>query len=1241
MSKKLNHLKKFLLLLFLLISAGSISAAPIKLIPNKGQWESNVLYRADIPGGKFYIENNRLTYFFYDEGTLHKVVHQHPANAVINCHVVKVNFVNTTGVTSITAENQGSETYNYFHGNDPSKWASNLHPAGDVILHDVWPGIDMKITANDQSLKYTFIVQPGADPSQIKLDYTGASSINVKDGLLNVLTTLTNIQEQKPVAFSERKGGITDVPAEYTLTDSVLSFKLGHYSRKAVLTIDPTLIFSTFSGSVADNFGFTGTYNKNGNGFSGGTVYDYGYPTTTGAFQQTWHGGYTNYDKLQFACDDGIIKYSPDGTKLLWATYIGGSNNEQPHSMIVNSKGNLVILGTTNSPDFPVTSNAYDKSFNGNWDIYVLILKDDGSALVSSTFYGGSSPDGLNGTDIYNYPTGDLSYNYGDAYRGEVLVDNQDNILISSTTQSTNIPVVNAYQSNLRGAQDALLARFSPDLSTLQFATYYGGSSQDAGYGINMDNFGNIFITGGTESTDVPMAGSPKWRNNQGGIDGYIAKFSPDGRNLLASTYVGTNKYDQSYFVQVDNYNRIYVTGQTLGEFPVVGSVFHNSGARQFIATFDDDLNKLLISTTFGSGPRGGVNLSPSAFLVDLCGRVYVSGWGGDDNLFYNPDAGNTFNMPITADAFQKGTDGSDFYLIILGREMKSLVYGTYYGGAKTAEHVDGGTSRFDRDGKVYQSVCGGCGGFSDMPTTPNAWSRTNNAHRPGHPEEGGCNNAMFKLDLNSSNFAPAFKDVTLVVPATTLINYDFRATDADETDSVVITYKSEILDPKSVSPVGTITVNNGVGVATGHLTWQTNCGERDRDTFVVYLTIRDNGCPTPRITLGKIKIVVTPPPLPPPPAIFCLERIDNNTVKLNWDEMTLNQFVANYKLIKVNPDGTEKILKNITSSGDKTYTDNEAINHNINNYQYYLYGTNVCGDTGYHTRMISSLPDPDSIPKPVNIYTVTVENNKYVKVEWSHYKKADFYTYLIYRRENTPGMDYTIYKSLKNYSDTTFTDSNVDVQAKSYSYKIIVRNQCGLQSATGNPGCSILLTGNAVPFENHLAFNDYKQWTDGVYKYEIVRWDPSKSDSVVGFILNPSANRQNETYVDDSLNYDMGLYYYRIVAYELNGGRAVSVSNDIKLIQKPIVYIPNVFTPNKDGINDLWGLSKAFVKDYHLQVYNRWGEKVWDTTNKHDAWDGTFKGHVPFDDVFIYMLEYTGWDNSRNFRKGNVTLLN
>ncbi|MDQ3071880.1 MAG: gliding motility-associated C-terminal domain-containing protein, partial [Bacteroidota bacterium] len=195
-----------------------------------------------------------------------------------------------------------------------------------------------------------------------------------------------------------------------------------------------------------------------------------------------------------------------------------------------------------------------------------------------------------------------------------------------------------------------------------------------------------------------------------------------------------------------------FTTGQTKGGlfFPVVGNVYENPGSSQFISKLSPGLDSLLLSTVFGSG-RDEPDLSPSAFLVDRCGYVYFSGWGGDVNF-----SGSTRDLPISDSAFQKTTDGSDFYLAVFRNDLNKLIYSSYFGGGTSDEHVDGGTSRFDRKGVVYQSVCAGCGGFSDFPTTEGAWSRVNRGKRPDNPEQGGCNNALFKMDLGITN--PDFK---------------------------------------------------------------------------------------------------------------------------------------------------------------------------------------------------------------------------------------------------------------------------------------------------------------------------------------------------------------------------------------------------------------------------------------------------------------------------------------------------
>ena len=207
---------------------------------------------------------------------------------------------------------------------------------------------------------------------------------------------------------------------------------------------------------------------------------------------------------------------------------------------------------------------------------------------------------------------------------------------------------------------------------------------------------------------------------------------------MLASTYIGTTDYDQCYFVQLDRQDSVYVVGQTEGAYPVTPGVYSNPNSGQFITKLDPGLSTIDYSTVFGTG-SGAPDISPTAFLVDVCEWVYVSGWGGSTNF-----SGSTTGLTTTFDAEQSTTDGSDLYVIVLGNECTTLEYATFMGGPVSNEHVDGGTSRFDKKAIIYQAVCAGCWGNSDFPTTSGAYSNTNNST--------GCNLAAFKME-----FAPPF----------------------------------------------------------------------------------------------------------------------------------------------------------------------------------------------------------------------------------------------------------------------------------------------------------------------------------------------------------------------------------------------------------------------------------------------------------------------------------------------------
>lgn len=708
---------------------------------NKGQWDKDeILFDGNIAGGKIFLTPQAMVYNFHDvEAVSHNHLHGDEAilrsEHMVNMHGLRLNF--RMGDPEVVAREKVEKTNYNFIRNGRS---TNVEVYQEVEYR--FPqGIGLKYYSSGGFVKYDFTVPQGVSTEEIKIVYEGADSLYLLNDDLKIEMSLGTITEKKPFAYQLSDGDTLEVPCFYSVNNDTLSFTFpDSYDNNLDLIIDPLLIFSTYSGSSADNWGNTATFDTLGNLYSGGIVFNDGFPTTIGAYQADFRG----------SVDIGILKYDSTGTNLIYATYIGGSGTEIPHSLIVNNNNELLIFGTTSSFNFPVTSNAYQQTFGGGsttvpisgigfsngTDIYIAKLSEDGSQLLAATYFGGSGNDGIIEDDH------DLTINYGDQFRGDIIVDKDDNIYIASSTPSADFPLQDAFQDTFGGGTtDAVVAKFSPDLSSLLFSTYIGGNRMETAFSIKLDSDNNIYLAGGTNSLNFPTTpNAHQSAKSSLDIDGYLLSISSDSLKIINSTFIGTTNYDQVYFMDIDASNNLYVLGQSSGNIPVTSGLFSEGGG-QFIQKFSNDLSTLMWSTRFGS-PDNNINISPTAFLVNTCGNIFITGWGGSVNA--TPYiGGNTRDMPITEDAFQSETDGSDFYLMVLSDDATELLYGTYFGGiGGVGEHVDGGTSRFDKRGIVYHAVCAGCGGTSQFPSTPGVWSETNNS--------SNCNNAAFKFDLAS-----------------------------------------------------------------------------------------------------------------------------------------------------------------------------------------------------------------------------------------------------------------------------------------------------------------------------------------------------------------------------------------------------------------------------------------------------------------------------------------------------------
>lgn len=710
---------------------------PYFFIENKGQFEEKVKYQSRIDFGTLFLEEKGYTLSFFNNKQMAQVWshdHKRQNEVAVDYHAIKIIFLN-----ALTPKIEGKETYqtyyNYFLGKDESKWQGKVPLHGEVYYTNIYKNIDFRIYNERNALKSDWIVKPYAEVSDIALAYQGQTDLFIKEGKLMVKTSVNEYVESAPFAYQMLDNKMVPVSCSFQIVGDAVGFVVGNYDKGLPLIIDPLLVFSTYSGSRGDNFGFTATYDSKSNLYAGGIIDNRSgeYPVTAGAFQQIYGGG-VGSSPVNLACDISISKYDSSGSNLLYATYLGGAQDEYPHSLVVDNNDNLVIFGTSNSANFPVTKTAHDTLNRGAYDIIVSKLSSDGGTLMGSTYVGGQLNDGLNSNRV-------LKYNYADDFRGDVIVDDANHVFIASTTFSGDFPIVKGFQTLSKGGHEGCMLELSPNLDRLIWSSFVGGVGADALYSIKLDaNF--IYAAGGTSSNNLDTTGNVLFKKIQGGTDGYLVKVDKATKKLERLSYWGTSAYDQVYFIQLDNRNSIYVAGQTEGSYTPTPGTYGTKNKGQFMARLTLDFDSIYWQTTFGSRDNRP-DISPSAFLVDKCNHIYLSGWGSNVDPSNHP--GSTSGLEVTAGALQSTTDNNDFYIIVLDQDARGLLYATYFGGYESGDHVDGGTSRFDKRGVIYQSVCSSCPegsqpGLNDFPVTPKAAFIKNVSPR--------CSNASFKIDL-------------------------------------------------------------------------------------------------------------------------------------------------------------------------------------------------------------------------------------------------------------------------------------------------------------------------------------------------------------------------------------------------------------------------------------------------------------------------------------------------------------
>ncbi|MFZ1686802.1 MAG: PKD domain-containing protein [Flavobacteriales bacterium] len=699
--------------LTVLCASAVLASDPVpqqRFIENKGQWPSHVLYRAGFGPAVVFVERTGLTWSMLQPDAaelLHDHAHAQPTDVAdirLRGHAWRMRFVDANKSPSISSSDQSTTYLNYFLGNQPRNWADHVGIHGQVHYADVWPGVDIRLHTEKAAFKYDVLLDAGARVGQVKLAYEGSEALEIAaDGRLVIRTSVGELVEMAPVAWYA-DGAHEGVECFFTLKDAVVGFGFPDADTLRPVVIDPMLVGATLSGTgdlgLTSNFGHSATYDAQGNIYTGARCFGQGYPVTTGAFQTTFANG---------GADIAVSKLDPAGSALIWATYFGGDGSDLPNSMVVDAAGNFSVFGTTTSTDYPCSIGAFDNTYGGGsfaQDLVVSKVDITGGALIGSTYVGGAGEDGAWGN------------------KGEIATDATGSIYVVATTMGNDFPVsTGAVQTTFGGTADAVVFKLSPDLSTLNWSTYLGGAGEDFGFGIEVLANGDVLACGYAGATGIPVSTGAYQTAYQGGqYDGYVVHIAGNGTSVAAGTYFGSISDDQAFFVEADTDGDVHIYGFMGSNIPIVPSGGYATGGTMYVSQFDPTLSTLVTSSSISvPGGLGGPDWQPIAFLVDNCDHIYISGY----SLGVSP--------PLTSDAIL--TSGG-FYLAAFEADMAGLLFGTYYGALY--DHVDGGTSRFDKQGVVYQGVCTG-GGF---PTTPNAFSTT---------QPVGWDMGVFKIDFQLS----------------------------------------------------------------------------------------------------------------------------------------------------------------------------------------------------------------------------------------------------------------------------------------------------------------------------------------------------------------------------------------------------------------------------------------------------------------------------------------------------------
>ena len=577
----------------------SVSALqwPLAFEPNRGQADARVEFTSRGARYALFLGAGEATFAL-----------RAPASS--EGQVVRMRLVGADPEAKGEGQDELASRSHYLRGRDPSRWTRDVPNYGQVRYRGVYPGIDLVYYGNQRQLEYDLVLAPGADPRAVQLAFDGVEALEVDGaGDLVLVTGAGRLVQRAPVIYQQDGDARTRIDGRYVLGDEGrVAIEVAAYDASRALVIDPVLVYSTYLGGSSIDGASSIAVDAAGNAYVAGSTLSADFPVSAGAAFPIARGDF----------DVFIAKLDANGSGLVYSTYLGGSGRDRLNAMALDVAGNVYVAGQTESLDFPVV-NALQSAYGGGFtDGFAAKLDPSGSTLLYGTYLGGSG---------------------GEDVRG-IAVDSSARAYLTGSTGSVNFPTSpGAFQTTLRGVDDAFVVKLDPALSgaqSLVYATFLGGNNfnlahppsilgpdSDRATAIAVDAVGNAHVAGSTLSSDFPVVNAVQPVINDF-RDAFVTKLNASGTALVYSTFLGGTQTDEAFSIAVDAAGNAYVTGFAGHDFPVHNALqptSHQFLTEAFVTKLD--ASGAFVYSTYLGGPGEDFGFGIAA---DSQGRAYVTG---------------------------------------------------------------------------------------------------------------------------------------------------------------------------------------------------------------------------------------------------------------------------------------------------------------------------------------------------------------------------------------------------------------------------------------------------------------------------------------------------------------------------------------------------------------------------------------------------------------------------------------